>query len=131
MNHLRGDSYINKNFNGYDLALFQNWNKLEHGELPDNLKRYKKLIEKLNLLYYSYNNEDNIPYLNLTDFLCMDKWNKLRKKNNNSYEKYRLKNGLVYKFMWNDMCFCIDKTYLIVKIQRKFRSRKPNVEKLI
>lgn len=126
MNHLRSDMYACNNFNGYDLALFQNWNIEEHGELPKELIKYKKLIQKLNLVYYSYNNEDNLPYLKLDDFLDLTKWNKLIQVGNfnkNTDKKYNLKNGIVYKFMWNNMCFCIDKTYLIVKVQRKFRNR--------
>ena len=55
-------------------------------------------------------------------------WNNLR--NDSSFittypeyssDKYNLKLGLVYKFILNDVCVCIDYTKHIINLQRKWR----------
>jgi len=36
---------------------------------------------------------------------------------------YKIKGGLVYKYTWNSLCLCFDKTYIISNFQRKIRQR--------
>tara|TARA_Y200000002_G_C22578165_1_gene619672 strand:+ start:192 stop:695 length:504 start_codon:yes stop_codon:yes gene_type:complete len=118
-------------FTGFDICIFQQWNSIEHGpiDLEKTNKPMYNLMKKQNLIHSSYSQEESYDGLNEFNWYDIIEWNNLR--NNSSIvahnseladEKYSLKLGIVYKFVINDTCVCIDYTSHIIKIQKKWRA---------
>lgn len=118
-------------FTGFDICIFQKWNSIEHG--PSDLEKTNKaihnLMSKQNLVHSSYSEEESYDGLNNFNWYDIIEWNNLRDSSsivaNNprlSDSKYKLKLGIVYKFVINDTCVCIDYTHHIVKLQRKWKA---------
>lgn len=116
-----------KDFWGYDIAIFQLWSELEHGTASyETEPSLIKFLSKKYILHSSLSENDN----NLTQFSTdsLDEWNNCRM--NHEYvssipeltnNKYNLKLGLVYKYLFQNRCICIDKTHLLIKLQHKWR----------
>ena len=117
------DNYLDKN----KLIVVQNWSKLEHGATGynrlDNYFKTKKLVITTFCDEYDASSSEHI-----IDFI--NDWS-LR------IERYRLSNyidineptldltpyfALADTYIFKDYCFAVDKTYLIKKIQRKWRA---------
>ena len=120
-----------KRFTGFDISIFQLWNIKEHG--PDNLNKINpqlyNLMKRQMLIHSSYLEEDSYEGINNFNWYDIKNWNNLR--NGSSFitnypeysnDKYNLKLGLVYKFILNDVCVCIDYTKHIINLQRKWRT---------
>jgi len=86
-------------------------------------------MKKQNLIHSSYSEEESYDGLNEFSWYNIVEWNNLRdnssvvtKNEELSDDKYKLKLGIVYKFIINDICVCIDYTPHIVKLQKKWKA---------
>ena len=118
-------------FTGFDICVFQQWNRIEHG--PTDLEKTNKplynLMKKQNLIHSSYSEEISYNDINEFSWYNIVEWNNLRNTSsiivNNSElsdDKYKLQLGIVYKFIINDICVCINYTHYIVKLQKKWKA---------
>tara|TARA_Y100000389_G_C17470616_1_gene530274 strand:- start:7692 stop:8255 length:564 start_codon:yes stop_codon:yes gene_type:complete len=134
---------------GYDVCVYQKYNCREHGpwdilgeEVGNNILiasiksnnntdsinpiRLKSFFCSLNLIHDSYiNSVDNLGKQNkqscraAVSLKAVDDWNKL--KYSSGSWKPKMKLGFMYKYKFANMIIGIDKTYLIVNLQNKFR----------
>ena len=120
----------NINYTGYDIGIFQKWNIKEHG--PKNLDvtspKLYNLMKKQLLIHSSYMEESPEEGLDNFNWYDINSLNSLR--NDSSFIKenpdcsdnsYSLRIGLVYKFILNDVCVCVDSTRQIINLQRIWR----------
>ena len=135
---------------GYDIAIFQRWRSSEHGYIkwipglvrpgsykPNNATKLECFLAKKNILLECFNLGTTAPLGELVGYNWRDiiKWNRRRLNSMNDSrlpqltkkamvdKTYNIQAGLVYKYTWNYMCLCLDKTYLIVRLQRAARLR--------
>ena len=118
-------------YTGYDIAIFQKWNIKEHGpaDLNETSPKLHKLMKKQFLVHSSHKEEVSYEGLNNFNWYDIDSWNKLRSnssfiKNNPdcSDKEYDLLIGLIYKFIVNDTCVCINYTKYIIELQNIWRT---------
>ena len=127
--HVNHDLTI-EHYYGYDIAIFQLWSELEHGtasyETDPSLIQF---LSTKNILHSSLSESES--YNGITEFSIqsLQEWNNYRM--NSEYvlsiqeltePKYNLKLGFVYKYLFQNRCICIDKTHLLIKLQRKWRA---------
>jgi len=143
-------SELEENYTGYDIALFQRWRSSEHGIInwvpgilmpksyrERQLKKVDRFLSKKNILVECFNITSPNPFGELKDYdwkevvyankrrLDSLKASQLPKLSNRDRVNnlYKIKGGLVYKYTWNSLCLCFDKTYIISNFQRKIRQR--------
>ena len=115
----------------YDLCLYQKWNKKEHG-LSSQEERLLNYLSVINIVFSSYKDTYRIAngqnmswdtnYI-LNDFseISVNEYNLLRNKSGFKKESF-FKLGLVLKYSFQDRIMCMDKTYIIINFQRKYRA---------
>lgn len=128
---------------GYDLCMYQKFDYYEHGPwdilgidsgnniLRQSIKRNyntdninnSKLVPffcNKNLIYSSYiGNQIELKDMSLKE---VNEYNTIRSNNQNkNTPKNNIELGFMYKYQFADMIIGIDKTYVIVGLQRKFR----------
>ena len=133
----------------YDLCVYQKYDCHEHGpwdisgeEMGNNIliqsiksdtntdsinpNKLKSFFCSLNLIHDSYiNSIDNLGTQNkqscrdTVSLKAVDDWNKLKYSSGSGKPKMKL--GCMYKYKFANMIIGIDKTYLIVNFQNKFR----------
>ena len=130
---------------GYDLCIYQKYNCVEHGpwdilgeEIGNNIlidaisqdlnsrkinpDKLKAFLCNLNLIHDTYLHNSNYCKDNIS-VKAVNKWNKLRNSKANRPESSMMKLGLLYKYKFANMILGVDKTFLIVKLQRSFREK--------
>ena len=126
-------AYENEKYTGYDIGIFQKWNIKEHG--PENLNitspALYKLMKKQWLVHSSHKEAISYDGINGFKWHDIDSWNKLRgdssfvKDNPDcSGEENKLQIGLIYKFIVNNTCLCVDCTKHIIRLQNIWRKYK-------
>ena len=124
----------------YDLCLYQKWNEPEHGTANDEHFNSDKLcnyLKNTNVVFSSF--KDTLKYVKCTgeagqqnlvwdrNFILEDfseksiiEYNQLRNKAGFD-KKSCIKLGIVSKYLLLDRVLCIDKTHLIISLQRNLR----------
>jgi hypothetical protein len=135
---------------GYDIAFFQRWRNGEHGGIKwipglvksdsyklNHIKKLECFLSKKNILLECFNLGSTEPLGELVSYNWRDvpNWNIRRLNSLNDSrppqlskieavdKMYSIRAGLVYKYTWNYMCLCVDKTYIIVRLQSAIRLR--------
>ena len=121
---------VDVRYSGMDIGIFQRWSAKEHGpaDIHETDPIKAKFLERKYILHSSILDKDSYEDIYHWDYFDINEWNQTRNNHplviNNKFlqeTKYNLKLGFVHKYIWENMCLCIDKTHLIITLQRKWR----------
>lgn len=115
----------------YDLCLYQKWNEQEHG-LNSAEAILLKYLSVRNIVFSSYKDITRIASISdtiwnkstiLNEFsqISRNEYNLLRNKSGFEKDSF-IRLGIVLKYSFQDRIMCMDKNYIIVNFQRKFRN---------